>query len=325
MSVDPQRLLELAVSADAHRLEAADLDNALSTAVALLSRANGSGEAVKRGLLAITIRALEMVLLSDAEVVNLSKFWDSRLGEARQVVTERCRALLGVEPPEALLVHVLKCLRSPVGRNGRGGRQHDRLAEQLIVQSVNAHPRRHLRCSCCGYHFRNADMGADRNRFAQNVDAVFSDELHPLRQEDVLKPALFPNRDKKPPTSATELTIDHEIPEYGLGWPEADNLKLLCKFCNGGKLIYRAPYEVLSTSVAASLNRVVDGDGHSLGRQVSVVAALRASDGKCSVCGKNNEEVELTVREAPKGMPSCNWFVPWTLRVLCYEHCAEGI
>ena len=53
-------------------------------------------------------------------------------------------------------------------------------------------------------------------------------------------------------------------------------------------------------------------------RQTIVVATIRSSGSKCSKCGKNNQEEELTV-ETKENEASESWFVPWNLDVICYQ------
>ena len=104
-----------------------------------------------------------------------------------------------------------------------------------------------------------------------------------------------------------------------LGWPDLDNLAIVCQFCNGGKLIYRAPLEPVSVAVAASLSAFLDADVHSLPRQIGVVAAIREADKKCGVCGLTTDRTELTVRPPDEACAHKAWFVPWVLEVECYE------
>ena len=247
MPADSNALLELIAVADAPATQDVDIDDALKRSIDLLSRINGTHESFKRSLFAVALRTVEMALLSDRELLNLARFWETRLGEAPRLVAERLEHLLGQPAPASLVKHALRCLGSPVCRAGRGRRLHERNARALIERCVNKHASRQLRCYICGYHFRRDDLESLRLSFAESVDAKFAAELHPRRQVDFLKPTRFGEGRR----SATTLTIDHVVPEYGMGSPDLENLAIVCQFCNGGKLIYRAPLEPVSVAVAA--------------------------------------------------------------------------
>src|SRR5262249_2306811 len=154
-----------------------------------------------------------------------------------------------------------------------------------------------------GYHFRAADLGDDRLETARSLGIQLAEFYHPRRQDDPFKPVVF-GRKEMP---ATRLTIDHTVPEEGLGSTAFDNLRLVCSFCNNGKLIFRRALEPVSTSVAGALCSYPEGREHNMLRQVNMVAQLRASSGRCSRCDNDIRNVELTVRQRPSAEKARHW------------------
>ena len=114
--------------------------------------------------------------------------------------------------------------------------------------------------------------------------------------------------------------MDHVIPEETLGWSEADNLEVLCMFCNSGKQAYRRPLEAISSFAVGALADTPHGRNFNQLKLQIVVAALRSQTSGCIACGRPKTEAELTVTPV-LGMSdgSMHGFAPWNLKTLCYS------
>ena len=257
----------------------------------------------------VLLRALETYILADNELLNLSRYRELLLGQADAHIERRVRELFGITPPLALTLYLKRCLTSDAASSMTGKKESlPKFVQQLVLKrSVESHPRKELRCVVCGYHFLTSDVGS-RLDDLRDLGAVFASSPDPGRLEDELKPRQF-----------SQLELDHIVPEEGFGWGEADNLQMTCKFCNGGRLIFRRALEPLSTMIAASLGVHPPSRQHRLPRQIIAVAKLLESDGQCSSCGVGRQDAELTVQLRDRSEASRYWFVPWNLQVTCYR------
>ena len=307
---------KLTVPRDA--VEDDDLLNSALASVRQICEVSGS-TAFRRGLLEGLLRTLETYLLSDARLLEVSRYWDSYLGRERDVIRARVKELVGVEPDSHLVEHLRSCVQARTWQNvasGTDARAPQRTVSTLLESIAEAHPRRELRCVSCGYHFREDDMGVDRLELAREFRLSLAPSMDPRRKEDPLKPVLTPG-DR--PLSLTELTIDHVVPVVGFGSSEFDNLRFLCRFCNGGKLAYRRPLEPLSALVAASLSAFPLSRPHTLLRPLAVASSIAAARGQCEHCSADTRDRELTVQLHSDDVPHRWWLVPWNLHAVCYE------
>lgn len=289
----------------------------LDVGVGLLSKLCDGGPSVEETLLEIVIRALETRILADNVLLNLARFWPAYAGQADTIIEERIGVLFGAAAPPALVDYVKKCVRRNSDfATSKSTIPHDileRLVERVAKDPANNNQ---LRCSTCGYHFRPDDMGDDRRELVADAGIELATSLMPGRNTDPYKPiATF---GIKNPISLLQLGVDHVTPEAGLGWTDVENLRFACAFCNNGKSIYRRARESFGTSVASSLMLLADKTRHTMLKQQTVVATLAGSQGACIACNASRTTTELTVR--PKNAPVVEreWFVPWSLRVVCY-------
>ena len=233
----------------------------------------------------VLLRTLETFLLADHVLLEISRYPHAYLGKADQVISDRVNKLLGVAPPQKLVNHLRKCLTGHIALNGSKGTISAQHVKDLFARVATEHPRKEIRCSTCGYHFQEKDVGGDRLNWARNAGLIFAPSYDPGRLNDDLKPEKY-----------SRLEVDHIVPEQGLGWTGLDNFQFSCQFCNVGSLIFRRPLEAISTMVAGSMCAFPPNRTHQMTRQVIMVSALGNSGNKCTTCGKCVEEVELTVQ-----------------------------
>ncbi len=269
-----------------------------------------------RAVLEGLLRVIETHTLADEELLHLSRYWDSHLGRERVLISERLQALFGVEPPPELVEHVRSCLEVQAWRKPPRARVSQDLLTRLFERAAGHNGRSELRCELCGFHFRPEDLGQPRRDVAEDLEIKLSTYLDPRRKEDPLKP-LSTSGDRS--LSLTQLTVDHLVPVAGFGWTELSNLRVLCQFCNGGKLSYRRGLEAVAPVVAASLQAVPEDRPHSILRQVAVVAAIASGGQRCGACGRSVADVELTVRLGRQGGSHRCWLVPWNVDAVCYD------
>jgi 5-methylcytosine-specific restriction endonuclease McrA len=296
-------------------------DTLLSAAIVLVQQICevGGSTRVRRALLEGLVRTVETYLLSDARLLEVSRYWDSYLGREREVIKSRVSELLGVEPNAQLIEHLRACVQARTWQNptdGTATRPTQRAVSTVFERVAQTHPRHELRCASCGYHFREGDMGTDRLEMTRDFRLALAPSIDPRRKEDPLK-AVLTSGDR--PRSLTELTIDHVVPLVGFGSSEPENLRFLCQFCNGGKLGYRRPLEPFSALVAASLSGFPLNRPHSLLRQLVVASSIAAAGGRCERCDADVIDRELTVRLHADDVPHRWWLVPWNMVAVCYE------
>src|SRR5262245_39680189 len=94
--------------------DAVEDDGLLNAALASVRRIceAGGSTAFRRALLEGLLRTVEMYLLSDARLLEVSRYWDSYLGREREVIRARIAELLGVEPDAHLVEHLRACVHA---------------------------------------------------------------------------------------------------------------------------------------------------------------------------------------------------------------------
>ena len=256
------------------------------------------GKRPRLALIQVLLRGLETYLLSDNRMLEISRYPDVYLGREEEHIRGRVQELLGVHPPYGLVRHLRNCLTSGAATRPSGGKwkASPSVVEELMKATVAKHPRRELRCAVCGYHFLELNLGTERLDIARNVGAVFGQSSEPKRDVDELKPREY-----------SSLEVDHVVPEWGFGWSDTDNLQLTCGFCNWGKMIFRRPFEALSTAYAGALSAFPQGKGNSPPRQVVVVGAIRNAMGRCTKCAVSTEDRELSARLRTAGVEDRLW------------------
>lgn len=293
--------LAAAVSLESPAVEGSDLEDLL----ALLASVAGvdAVTAVRRRLSQQVLRSIEVGILADVGVVDIALNPGLYLGREIQALTERLRILLGQEPPEPLVHHLRGLVLSRAA--GAEGKTPVRVFESDVLRLYRRSSER-LKCLDCGYHFVEGDLGQARLELARNLGFVFASEKLARRLRDPWKPG-----DK------SELSLDHLVPEAGLGPTAPENLRVVCRFCNGEKRIYRWPGEASGRDVAAALLALGDPKHGAWAARASTYVAILEGEGTCGECGRTTDEVELTARPLlPRGSSPT---VPWQLRPVCYE------
>jgi hypothetical protein len=294
-----------------HALWASE-DQCLRDALDLLKRVSPSThDHFLRSLTSVALRAVETRILSDHPLRLLALNWDAKLADAEGIIESAVWLLTGEVAERETVQYLKQCIKSASSRKGVKDTIGAQSVEDAVDAAIARSDSREIRCFWCGYHFCDRDVGASRRDTIERLNGVLAKYPNQKRIADRLKPASVKSK------SLCELTIDHVTPEAGLGWTEHDNLAVLCSFCNGAKLIYRSPFEPISTVVAASLQAVPELRGHSLPRQLAVWAAI-ASQQSCSACQRTVKEVELTV-DAPSESTGRRWLVAGDVPVKCYD------
>lgn len=270
----------------------------------------------------LLLRLLETSLLHDRSLQTLMRRWNALSGQAHDIVRDRLRELCTVAtPPEEVVDYLVKLLGGTAARLGRRTSDYGQYLPSIFEQAAACHPRAELRCTSCGYHFRAEDLGAERRNLAKAAGLMFSREWRPERKEnrDPWKPLFTPGRDSRK-TFYTQLTIDHIVPEEGLGSSEPDNLAVMCNFCNAGKMAYRRPLEPLSLFAAGGVSDFPPGREMNRLMHVIVVSSFSLYGGRCTVCGAQGGDGELTVRPSKRGgHEALAGLAPWNLSSLCYD------
>lgn len=287
----------------------------LPAAIDLLAELGKDGDRkIYSSLLDMVLRGIEVSILGDEVLINVAQYWDAYAGQREERVAARLTELLGGASSPQLFGYVMKCLGSSPARQAGKAAPSASIVYDVFSQQYQASVSKQLRCTCCGFHFRRSDLGSDRLAIADELGFSLADYLHARRIADPLKPIVYPNSTKSP----TDLQLDHITPELSFGWGARDNLRILCQFCNAGKLAYRRPLEPLSPSIAGSLMERSD-PGHSIFRQLMVVSAIGAAGGRCERSGRTIDGSELTcVRDATLNYAQIS-LLPWNVKAVAYE------
>jgi hypothetical protein len=293
-------------------------DADLGIAVLLLERmAPNSRSHLREAFFAIVLRAIETRILCDPRLRQLALYWDTLLGEADNIIRETIFDLTKCSASPELVRYVKNCVRSDSSRRGHK-LEIPRSVVEIVIENAIATEGPEVRCHHCGYHFCLEDVGIDRQELICDLQGEFSSTIHPRRLQDLLKPWQVPTGGQKLPRRLTRLTIDHLTPEAGFGWTEPENLVVACEFCNNGRAVYRRGAESLSVVIAGSLQGCPSTREHNQLRQIAVVAAVIAARRRCSQCGVDTSECELTVR-TDEELSGTRWLAPWAAKVLCYN------
>lgn len=262
--------------------------------------------AIRIALTSVIARLVETRLLSDQQLREVARYPDVYLEQSRQIVEDRVAELgLSTYVDENDVRYLARLLTSGVPHRTRPEPVGTELISVLFRESYR-NGGRELRCAICGFHFREGDVSEARRELARQFEFVYAAEFDPRRVADGLKP---PHK--------TALHIDHVIPRLGWGPTRAENLQVLCEFCNQGKLSFRRGLENLSGFAAASVPPLDRLPAEWATRQ-AVVAALMTAQSSCGACGTRADQRELTA------VVQGEWFVPWMLEVRCYD-CVESI
>lgn len=270
----------------------------------LLGRVAGSEAAdqVRGALSQQVLRSVEVALLSDGLVIDIALNPGIYLGRERVALEERLAQILGQQPPDALLRHVRRLVLS------RAAGQSEKRRLSTFVSDVLRNHRAmtdQLRCLDCGYHFVASDMGEDRLDLVGDLGFILADDKLARRLRDRCKPA-----------AKSQLTIDHLVPEAGLGPTGPENLRVACGFCNHEKKIYRWGGEAAPRDVAAAFLALGELSRGLWAARASVYSAI-AEAGACNTCGAGPTDTELTAH--PTGGWGRETTAPWNMEVVCYD------
>ena len=269
---------------------------------------------------AIRVRLFLSAILCHPLVRDIAMCWERYLGRHEELLKDRLQRVGVADPSEDVVRVLLACLSSYNARFNK--RDEISSHTELAVFEAYANEACELRCECCAYHFRAADLSSRRLSLCDDFGLRLAPSWDPNREEDDLKPLSTPGSKDK---YYLKLELDHAVPQAALGWSTSDNIQVLCRFCNSGKDCFSFPLEPLSIIAANSL-AVSYGDIPKIGRTITTsVAALRWNGPRCYECGSQGEK-EVTVEfNAKKG--ESLWFVPWRLRVVCYDcrHSRGGV
>jgi len=261
---------------------------------------------------AIRVRLFVSAILCHPLVRDIASCWDRYLGRHEEVLRDRLLRVNVPDPSEELVRFVLACLSSYNARFNK--RDEISSYTEIAVFEAYAAKATELRYQCCAYQFRAADLSSRRLSLCDDFGLRLASSWQCRREVDDLKPLSTPGTKDK---HYLKLELDHVVPQAALGWSTSDNIRILCRFCNSGKDCFSSALEPLSV-IAANALAVSYGDIPKVGRTITTtVAALRWYGPNCSKCGAQGEK-EVTVEfDATKG--DALWFVPWRLRVVCYD------
>lgn len=272
------------------------------------------GVELNYALASVVLRAIEMRLLADSQFNSLVNLWDSYRGRESELIGERLQSLIGRTPPQSLIEHVRSALQVEYNRRRSSALETTESQFEAVIARYCQTRGDELRCEYCGYHFRQSDVGAKRRILLDAYDVKLATQLHPRRERDELKP--IKRQESKADRQFTQLSLDHEVPEAGLGVTAPTNLRVACMFCNNGKRFYRFPLEAVSPHVAGSLLVLSPGREWNIVHQMVVVAAFRLANSTCKYSNRSARDAELTVRFKSDAF---RWFVPWNLEVVAYD------
>lgn len=295
----------------------------IGTLLRLFSLVTSDGSSAAHGALGeVLCRLIEIALIRDPLLERLVQRWSSLSAQAPSIVKNRVKELTGVEPPDETVRHLVNILGGSATQHGRRVAVYEDFLPEIFQRHALQHPRKELRCACCGYHFTAIDLNPQRRLLAEDRELVLADVVAPSRITDTWKPATVQipaGGGTFRPKPVTGLTIDHVVPEEGLGWAGADNLEILCAFCNTGKMAYRWALEPVSLFGAGGCADYPPGRPLNKLAQTTIVSALMYSGGTCAECGKTTQDVELTVRPVEPVHPeAARGFAPWNLKAVCY-------
>jgi hypothetical protein len=248
------------------------------------------------------LRSIEMELLSDPAILDIALNAGLYLGRETTILKDRLSDLLKSEPPTAVVQYFRTLVLSGNAGTSRKGSIHS--LDRFVFERYRASNRK-LHCLDCGYHFIEEDLGRDRLDLAQQLGLSFATEKLARRLRDPWKPF-----------KDTGLSIDHIIPEAGLGPSSIENLRIVCAFCNRQKQIYRWPGETSGRCVAAALLGLGDLSRGSWSIFAVTYITIIDSGGVCALCEMSSSETELTARPlAGRGNAPT---LPWRMEAVCY-------
>lgn len=286
---------------DSPTVDGADLDDLL--ALFEVATSAHSVAILRRRLAQQVLRALEISLLSDGALIDIALNPGLYLGQETNILTERLTELLGSAPPFPVIRHFRMLLLS---RSAGAGRKASLGSFDNEVLRRHRLRNERLRCSDCGYHFIEADLGQARLQVAHDLGYIFANEKLARRLRDPWKPS-----------AASNLTVDHIIPEAAFGPTDPDNLRIVCRFCNEEKKIYRWAGEAMPRDVAAALLSLGEPSRGLWAARATTYVAIIESGGKCLKCDQSVDKTELTAHPALRRGTSGT--APWDMRAVCYE------
>lgn len=272
-------------------------------------------------LIDLKARLGETAILCHPKIRRIARFWEQFLGRQESVIRKALCDIGLSDPPDDLVSFITGCLGSYRARKGFRDKISWDVERSVFEEFAKRRESTELRCEMCGYHFREGDLNSRRAALASEFALDLANSVDPRREGDLFKPVSLDGKDKY----FTKLELDHIIPIAALGWSDADNIQILCRFCNSGKLHFLYPFESISPLIASSLGVAYETIVNPNRLSYGVVSTLWSSGRVCSVSGKSSGESELTVcfRER-EGRVENEWFVPWNLEVRSYDYIDHG-
>jgi 5-methylcytosine-specific restriction endonuclease McrA len=285
---------------------------------------------IHASLNSVLLRIIEIGILHDSKIQRIGDLWNSLGNEAENKLRERLSEILSIEThkiPENLLTYIKKILIGSAFQRGRREINQGDFFGVLVEKNIKLNKLKQLHCASCGYRFQEPDMGRERLELAKDFGAIFNTPVNKLRLNniDLWKPHF--NKNAKGDHYLTYLTIDHIIPEEGLGGGDPENLQITCKLCNNGKMAYRRPLEAISIFAAGGLGDYPSDRGWNFFKQSVVSFAFEFYGRKCFSCNIPSSDVELTVR--PIGNEESENIItilaPWNFKVVCYDCLSKNL
>lgn len=305
--------------------ETADCEITFSDLLTTYEKLNISEDtALHASIRTVLLRILEISILRDPKVQLVAKRWNALGFKAEELLAERLEHLTGAKPPHKLIKYLVKVIGGSAVQHGRRKVNYSMHLPELFQKVFTRNIKGELRCANCGYHFRKSDLNLERRNIALSENVVLADDCREERKmnKDPWKPLYYENNDRR--ENLTDLTIDHIVPEEGLGWSSPDNLELLCKFCNSGKLAYRWPLESISLFGAGGLADYPEGRKFTRLKQTISASTFMFNSHKCYNCKKTSFETELTLyQRKPETDQTIRCLTPWNLITVCYD-CLPG-
>ena len=260
----------------------------------------------------VQAKLIDSYILSNPQIVQISQLWDLYAGKQDSII-EKTLLKIGLSDLSSDYKKILR-LRLEGFRARRGIPDLiTPVVEREVFEKYKTHWSNELRCQLCGYHFREADLTSRRSALCSEFELSLASSIDPLREEDELKPISSENRNRY----YLQCELDHRIPHSDLGPAISNNIQVLCRFCNQGKLGSNFSYDLLSTHATNAILKAYELStvGHIL---TTVVSRLREGPSYCHFCGPEISHInkkELTTFHTKE-----SWFVPWNLLIVCYDH-----
>jgi len=277
------------------------IESCLNKNKELLGSHNGLVSRVQREVI---LRSLINFVLGTEYFVNFEKLWTSFSDKRKKI--KKGFEELNIKDDRDLLTNLIYYILHE--RTNFSSSGSEKKAEELAFSEYSRlNGTNDLRCEICGYHFRKSDCGS-RLYNIQNCNLRLATYIHPLREEDEIKP-LYAKDDKS--STLTKLEVDHVIPKSLILNKTHSNIQFLCKFCNLAKGASLFPFENISYLLQESSTQ------SAIRHKVIFYLTISENNFTCSNTGKDIKECELTI--IPDKSKSHSFTLPEHYTVVSYE------